>query len=225
MCWNRFKQEHNLSIGLKLLVLTAGMAFLCGFSFSDHHKLTQEIKAQLRRITEKTPSAKLRNEWRMRRDEASSALEKAELVQASKYCPEKRDESVALYKKARYYASKRSYKKAIFLAKKTTESAKKMYITSKAFLLQQKAGLARQYKRLRARADELAGSIPPDAAALEIRASRISLELENARLAIDLTQFETARKALPGIKTEMDRLDRQIRAYKKANPPPDDDDT
>ncbi len=227
MCWNRFQKGCRLSIAMKLLVLTAGMALLSGFSFSDPHKLAQdikaEIKAELHRIAEKTPSAKLRKEWRMRRDEASSALERAEMVQASKYCPEKWDESVALYKKARYYASKRSYRKAIFLAKKAAESAKDIYITSSALLLKQETGLTSQYKKLRERTDELAGSIPPDAEALEITASRISLELEDARLAIGLTQFETARKELTGLKTKLDRLERLIRAYKKANPPPDDD--
>ena len=227
MCWNRLKKGSHLSIVIKLLVLTAAIALLSGFSFSDPHKLAQdikaEIKAQLHRIVEKTPSAKLRNEWRMRRDEASSALEKAEMVQAPEYCPEKWDESVALYKKARYYASKRSYRKAVFLAKKAAESAEEIYITSSALLLKQETGLTSQYKKLRARTDELAGSIPPDAEALEIRASRISLELEDARLAIELTQFETARQELNGIKTELDRLDRLIQAYKKANPPPNDE--
>ena len=211
----------------KLLVLLACILLLCGFSFSDPQKLTQEIKQEikdeLQKIAEKTPSAKLRKQWRLKRDSAESSLKKAEMAEASKYCPERWDEAVALFKKAKYYASRRSYRKAIFLAKKAEKKAAEAADTAEKILLQKTTSLSRQYKELRSMANDIAASIPPDAEKLSARAAEISLALEDARLAMELRQFDDAARKMPEIRNELLRLEALIRAYKKAHPPPDDE--
>ncbi len=211
----------------RLLSIIVGVITLSGFSFSDPHKFTQELKKEIRlelqKIAEKTPSAKLRNEWRQRRDQAISSLEKAEATQASKYCPEKWDQAVALFKKAKYYAAKRSYRKAIFLAKKANDMARQAFITSKAMILKQETRLNKQYRKLRSRADELTGSIPMDAEELSKKAADISLTIEDARLATELLQFDQAQRELSSAKKALDNLEKLIHRYKKEHPAPDAD--
>jgi len=222
-----FIAANCLLSAMKLLLIAIGVLILSGFSFSDPHKLTQdlrkEIRAELQKIVEKTPGAKLRKEWRAQRDVANSLLEKAQTAQASKYCPKEWDEAVALFKKAKYYASKRSYRKAIFLAKKSQEQAKFAYTTSKAKLLKQETGLKKQYKKLRSRLNDLAGAIPTDAEALAQKAATLSLELEDARLAMELLQFDEAKRELADVKGRMEHLEGLIQEYKKTHPLPDDD--
>ncbi|RUM87812.1 MAG: hypothetical protein DSZ23_05280 [Thermodesulfatator sp.] len=206
----------------------ACLVFLSGFTFSDPQKLTQELKEEIKKellkIAEKTPSAKLKKEWQTRRDEAAASLEKAQVAEAQKYCPEKWDEAVALFEKAKYYASKRSYRKAIFLAKRADEKAKEAYTASKAVLLQQKDKLNKAYKDLRSRADEIFAGIPSDADELNIKAGNISLEIEDARLAIELDQFDEAQKELSSANKKLNELERLIAHYKKTHPPPQDED-
>ncbi len=212
---------------LKLAALLTCALILCGFSFSDPKKLTQEIKeeikVELQKIAEKTPSAKLRADWRTKRDSAEAALKKAETADASKYCPEKWDEAVALFKKAKHYASLRSYRKAIFLAKKAEKTAGKAATAAAEIISKKTAELKGTYKRLRLQADDISASIPPDAEKLSAKAAELSLALEDARLAIELRQFEDAQKSLPVIKADLVKLEKLVRAYKKAHPPPDEE--
>ncbi len=222
-----FFTSITCSILLRIAVLLACLLLLCGFSFSDPHKVSQEIKQDLRqelqKIAEMTPGAKLRNEWRARRNKAEGALKQAEMVEAKRFCPEKWDEAVAVFKKAKYYASKRSYRKAIFLAKKAEEQAAEARTLAQKILDQKTSELNRQYRKLRLRADDVTASVPPGAEKLAIQAADISLAVEDVRIAIELRQFEDAEKKLPAIRKELQKLEGLIRAYKKAHPPPDDE--
>ena len=114
--------ESRPAFWARFLFLFLAITSLSGFSYSDRKRLGQEIgseiKAELQRIVEKTPSAKLRKQWRAERGNASDALDSALCIEADRYSPEKWDEAVALFQKAKYYASNRSYRKAIYLAKK-----------------------------------------------------------------------------------------------------------
>jgi len=77
--------------------------------------ISSEIQEELQKIVEKTPSAKLRRQWRSERDKTSEALNSALYIEADRFSPGKWDEAVALFKKAKSYASNRSYRKAIYL--------------------------------------------------------------------------------------------------------------
>lgn len=212
---------------IKITLLISAVLMLSAFSFSDsqklRHELRSEIKTELQKIIEKTPSAKLRKKWRQERDRAADMLEAAENVDTSKYCPEKWDEAVAMFKKARYYALRRSYRKAIYLAKKASEFAYVALETSQAFLSQNQSKLNIELRKLKAKIEELTGMIPINADELTARASEISLAVEDIRLAIKLREFKDARMEIDHVKARLAQLLQDIKIYKKSHPDNNED--
>lgn len=204
-----------------LLVLSC----LLGFNFSDPKKLRQEIRQEilkeLEKIREKTPNAKKRAKWRKSRDEANQALLEARFYQAAKYAPESWDQAVALFNKAIEYAAKRSYLKADYLARQAKKYAEEAAKAAKAMITKKEQALRERYDKLKEQLDELSGRIPSDADQLLYRANELYLTLSDARLAMELRQFEDAESRLTQAEQDIIRLRLDLRSYLEAHPEPD----
>jgi len=215
---------HLLPIGLCLPVLL--VLFLSGFSFSDSHKLRQEIsgeiQAELQKIVEKTPSAKLRRQWRSERDRTSEVLDSALCIEADRFSPEKWDEAVALFKKAKDYASNRSYRKAIYLARKARECAEDAYKSSQDVIQEKRDKILAQYRELKESIRDIAGLIPPDADTLITRASELSLAIEDIRIAVNLKKFEQASAEIVKMRSELVCLSKDVNRYRRLHPENDE---
>ncbi len=214
-----YSKKQHLTLISKLLLFFLLTFSLYGFSFSDPKKLHQEIKAEIKKelekIIEKTPSAKLRNTWRKKRDEANAILENALLLSAPKFCPSLWDESVGLFEKAKKYASKRAYRKAIYLAKLAKENAQKSVECAQNFLDENTKKLIKKYKKLRSQMDEIRALVPPGAEELIIRANVLSLEVEDLNLAIELRNFKEAEKIAKTIEKKLPKLMADVDSYRK----------
>jgi hypothetical protein len=210
-----------------IMALLFGLVCLSGFSFSDPKKLRQEIRQEilkeLEKIREKTPNAKKRAKWRKSRGEANDALLEARLYQASKYAPEEWDQAVALFRKAKEYAAKRSYLKADYLARQAAKYAHQATEKARAIIAKKEGTLRERYQKLKEELDSLSGRVPPDADSLQLRASELYLLLSDARLAMELRQFEDAEKGLEGAEEEINRFKRDLIAYLDTHPEPDPD--
>ncbi len=206
-------------IKIRFFLIFLSIFFLCGFSFSDPKKFQQEIKEEIKKelekIIEKTPSAKLRNKWRAKRDEANSLLEKALILSAPKFCPSLWDESVALFERAKKYALKRAYRKAIYLAKLAKKNAQKTVECAQNFLDKHTKKLIKKYKELRSQMDEIRALIPPGAEELIIRANVLSLEVEDLNLAIELRNFNEAEKIVKELEKKIPKLMKDVDLYRK----------
>ncbi len=191
--------------------------FLSGFNFSDAGKLRKdirrEIKAELEKIIEKTPSGKLRTTWRQKKAIAEDALNMALVLDSPRFCPKKWDEAVILFKKAKKYAAKREYRKAIYLAKKTKEFADVAYKCASSHIQEETSRLQKVYQELRSQMDEIQAMIPPDAEKLTEDASQISLSIEDMRLAIDLREFKNADLLASTLKKRLSSLEKQVHKY------------
>jgi len=217
--------EKRLTV---LVLFCLSITLLSGFSFSNPSKLKEEIKEEIKKelekIVEKTPSAKLRNRWRITRDEANSVLEKALLLSAPRFCPKEWDEAVGLFKRAKGYAFKREYRKAIYLAKLTKKSGQKTVDCAQGYLDSQTRALLKTYERLRERMDEIRAMVPTGAEELTIQANDLSLEVEDLKIAIDLRQFKDAKAIIRHLEQEMPRLEATIKEYRKNNMEEEDSD-
>ncbi len=209
----------HLAGPLKTLILVGIALLLCGFNFSDPNKLRQELRKEIRqeleKIIEKTPSGRLRATWREKKAEAEKALNQALLVDAPTYCSEKWDDAVMLFKKAKKYAAKREYRKAIYLAKKSNESAQSAKDCAGHYIKEQTTTLTKDYHALRGRMNEILGQIPPDAEDLLKRASSLSLQVEDMANAIDLRQFKEAKRLDKILKKKIGKLEKAVQKYKK----------
>jgi len=190
---------------------------LYGFTFSDPNKLRQEIRkeirAELEKIIEKTPSGKLRTSWRQKRQLAEKALNRALVMDSPRFCPEKWDEAVALFKKAQKYAAKREYRKAIYLAKKTREFASSAADCASEYIRKQDNKLKKQYLTLRNRMDEIMPVIPTDAEELIKEACSLSLKIEDMHSAIKTRQFQDAETIAIRLKKRLSVLEKAVKKY------------
>ena len=204
---------------LSLILLLFVLPLLLGFDFSNPKKLRQEIRkeirAELEKIIEKTPSGKLRNIWWEKKRIAEESLNTALMVDAPTYCPKDWDEAVALFKRAKKYASKREYRKAIYLAKKTKEFADKAGSCANKYIDKQDSELKKEYQELRNRMDEIMGLIPPDAEELMKEASELSLKIEDISYAKSLRQFDYAKRLCKSLKKQITDLEEAVKAYKE----------
>jgi len=220
---------RSLSLCIRLLsfifVLFA-LPLLLGFDFSNPKKLRQdirkEIRAELEKIIEKTPSGKLRNTWWEKRRVAEKSLNAALMLDAPTYCPKSWDEAVALFKKAKKYASKREYRKAIYLAKKTKEFADKATSCANKYIKKQNSELKKEYQKLRNRMDEAMGLIPPDAEDLIRQASELSLKVEEISYATRLRQFDRAKSLCKTLQKQITDLEKAVKAYREEHEPQED---
>ena len=205
------------TMAVKTLLILLSLLFLYGFSFSDPSKLRteirKEIKAELEKIIEKTPSGKLRTTWRQKKQEAEEALNKALFMDSPRFCPEKWDEAVMLFKKAKKYASKREYRKAIYLAKKTIEFATGAEKCASRYIKEHNDKLEKQYTTLRNQMDEIMAMIPPDAEDLVKQASNLSLKIEDMYSAIKLRQFKNARDIAAHLRKRLASLEKAVKKY------------
>ncbi len=204
---------------LSFILILVALPLLLGFDFSNPKKLRQdirkEIRAELEKIIEKTPSGKLRNTWWEKRRVAEESLNAALMLDALTYCPKSWDEAVALFKKAKKYASKREYRKAIYLAKKTKEFADKATSCANKYIEKQNSKLKKEYQELRNRMDEVMGLIPPDAEDLIRQASELSLKVEEVSYATRLRQFDRAKGLCKSLKKRITDLEKAVKAYKE----------
>ncbi|NPA93880.1 MAG: hypothetical protein GXO58_00455 [Thermodesulfobacteria bacterium] len=209
----------ELKKGFGLLALLGLALLLCGFNFSDPNKLRiklrKEIRAELEKIIEKTPSGRLRTTWREKKAVAEEALNQALLLNAPSYCPDQWDDAVILFKRAKKYAAKREYRKAIYLAKKSKESADVARQCADKYIKEQTSKLTKEYKILRGRMTDIMGQIPPDAEDLLSKASSLSLEVEDMANAIDLHQFDQAKRLGKSLKKKISRLENGVKKYKR----------
>jgi len=209
------------------MALLFGLFCLSGFSFSDPKKLRQEIRQEilkeLEKIREKTPNAKKRAKWRKSRSAANDALLDARLYQASKYAPEEWDQAVALFRKAKEYAARRSYLKADYLARQAVKYAHQAAEKARAIIAKKEGSLRERYQKLKEELDSLSGRVPPDAESLQLRASELYLLLSDARLAMELRQFGDAEMGLERAEEELGRFKRDLIAYLDTHPEPDPD--
>ncbi len=211
--WNYIEKWSGfLSLILCFLMLS-------GFNFSDPNKLRwelrKEIKRELEKIIEKTPSGKLRTTWRQKREVAADSLNKALLASAPKFCPDKWDEAVLLFKKARKYAGQREYRKAIYLAKKTTEFAQGAKDCALIHINKKRNILLGKYRKLRKQMDEVQAIIPTDAEELIKRGSELSLKIEDLLSAINLRQFDQAEMLWPSLEKRLSTLEQDVDKYRQ----------
>lgn len=211
--------SSNIKKWWGFLSLLLCFLMLSGFNFSDPNKLRlelrKEIKKELEKIIEKTPSGKLRTTWRQKKEVAADSLNKALLASAPKFCPDKWDEAVLLFKKARKYAGKREYRKAIYLAKKTTEFAQGAKDCALKYINKKRNILLGKYRRLRKQMDEVQAIIPPDAEELLRRGSELSLQIEDLLSAIDLRQFNQAEMLWPSLEKRLSTLEGDVEKYRQ----------
>ncbi len=209
-----FKQK-NFVIALWVFLAL----LISGFSFSDPQKLKEEIrkeiKAELEKIIEKTPSARLRAQWRAKRDEAKKSLDQGLLFGAPKFCPKDWDQAVELFNRSKRYAAKRSYRKAIYLSKKAIEYSTKAKNCAKTHLDKRTKKLLKEYSSLRENMDDIRALVPPGAEELFIKASNISLAIEDLKTAINMRDFDQADDMVKKLEKRLKKLKNEIIQYRK----------
>ena len=198
-----------------------------GFSFSDPQKLKEEIKKEIRseleKIIEKTPSARLRAQWRGKRDEAKKILKQGLLFSAPKFCPKDWDQAVELFNRSRRYAAKRSYRKAIYLAKKAIQYSTEATNCAKKHLDDRTKKLLKEYSKLRENMDDIRAIVPPGAEELLIKASNLSLAIEDLKTAINMRDFDHTDDTVKSLEKRLEKLRSEVMEYRKEHQSQDEE--
>ncbi len=190
----------------KILFPICIFIFCTGFTLPSPRELRQEIRQELQKIKEMTPTAKRRAQWKARYEQAVEALKKAETQSAERYAPKLWQDALNLLSKAKEYAKKKSYLKAAYLAKKAKEAAESA--STKAEEARRKAqasakqnieGLKKQIEILKKRASQ--GN-----QALKEKMDQLMLGLRDLVHALELEQFEQVKKGARELDERIRRL-------------------
>lgn len=200
--------QKTISTVARILASFLCLILLTGFKFPSPHQLRKEFQAELNKIKESTPGAKAFARWKTLRDQAKEALKNADIQGASKFAAEEFEEASYLFKRAKQYALKKSYKKASYLARKTIEVA--TMAAEKAAKAREavEKKLNRHLTSVKAKLDQIHAKLPYDSE-YDDSLAELYLKWSDIRHAISLGQYEQANN-------ELQDLVKNLKAFIKA---------
>ncbi len=195
--WLRFSLVLLATFGLFFF----SPSFISAFSIPSPDELRSEIRAELKRIKEKTPGAKALARWRDSRDKAEAALNEAVIQDAPEFASEPYQEAVKLFRLAKRYASSKSFKKADYLARKAAEIAHQAATEADRNRTAMEKRLLKRLQSILKRLQTIKKHVAEGTEAAE-NLNILFLQWGDIKNAIVLGQYSDARRALDLLEKE-----------------------
>jgi len=162
--------------------------------------LKKEIRKELEKIQEMTPSGKERAAWREHRDDARAAIDRAERTGAPGYARNYWDEATGLFSRAKEYAAGRSYRKASYLARKAGEAASRAADEAERVRSEKERSARAVLNQVKKSIDAMALKVPSDNRDLLVRKTEFLLEYSDLVSAMSLEQYDEVLEKAPELR-------------------------